>query len=170
MDDEQSKAAEEELLHLLELRNILRHRLWLYEKQEARTKPNTPPDVLIGLSGTREELRLIEAKLRRPKIGSDVLDAIGTDGLFLDVSARLDHLAAALKSFIEQVDASQAADHQARENRQAEVDATLEEHSKELRAQSDILTTINTRGRGRLYVEWAIFVLVVALLILYAVR
>jgi hypothetical protein len=102
VDDEQAKA--EELNHLLELRNILRHRMWLYELQQARTKPNTAPDVLIGLAETRQDLRLVESKIRRPRVGADVLDAIGTDGLFLDVSDRLDTVVATLTGLGERVD------------------------------------------------------------------
>ena len=104
MDTTTQQPVDEELNHLITLRNILRHRMWLYELQQARTKPNTAPDVLIGLAETRQDLRLVESKIRRPRVGADVLDAVGTDGLFLDVSDRLDNVAATLAGLGERVD------------------------------------------------------------------
>jgi hypothetical protein len=163
--DEQT--ADEELAHLLELRNITLHRLWLYEKQEARTRPNTPPNVLLEMAGTRKELRYLDAKIRQPRISTDVLDAVGTDGLVMEVSDRVESLASTFQAFIEHVEAMQANDREAREARQAEVDirleaqdATLQEHTMELRAQSDILTAINTRGHRRQHIEWVILLVV----------
>ena len=151
----------EELAHLLELRNILRHRLWLYEKQAARTHPNTDPDVLLGLAGTRQELRVIEAKIRRPPMDAKVLDAVGTDGLFLDVSERLDQLSEAITSLVAHVDDTQATDRTQREARQHEVDTRLARQDATLETHSDFLTTINTRGHTRQRIEWAILVGVV---------
>jgi hypothetical protein len=182
VDSQEQKADEErraELTHLLEVRNIVLHRLWLYEKQEAVTRPNTPPNVLIEMAGTRKELRLLDAKIRRPHIDTDVLDAVGTDGLVLEVSDRVEELAITFQAFIEHVEAMQEADRQAREARQAEVDTrleaqdtTLEAHTTELRAQSDILTTINRRARWRAALEIATagLVVFVAILLLYVFR
>lgn len=95
---------DDETVHLRKLLNILTHRKRLYELQKARLGERTPPDVDIGLSGTDQEIRLVEAKLRRPKIGADVLEAVGTDGLFLDVSVRLGHLAESVRTLGERVD------------------------------------------------------------------
>jgi hypothetical protein len=187
VDSQEQKADEErraELTHLLEVRNIVLHRLWLYEKQEAVTRPNTPPNVLIEMAGTRKELRLLDAKIRRPHIDTDVLDAVGTDGLVLEVSDRVEELAITFQAFIEHVEAMQEADRQAREARQAEVDTrleaqdtTLEAHTTELRAQSDILTTINERGeareqRARQLKRWALVIgmLLITAILLYVFR
>ncbi len=102
--DEQQRERSEEQQHLLELRNILRHRKMLYELQKARTRPNTAPDVLIGLVETEQELRLVESKLRAPRISANVLEAVGTDGLFLDIARRFDELTAAFGTLITRVD------------------------------------------------------------------
>lgn len=97
---------DDETVHLRKLLNILRHRKRLYELQIARTSPNTDPAVVIGLDGTEQEIRLVEAKLRRPKIGAEVLEAVGTDGLFLDLSVQIAALTDAQQTNNERTEAT----------------------------------------------------------------
>jgi hypothetical protein len=163
-DKEEKQRIAEEIAHLRGIHAILEQRRRLYETQKIRTHPNTPPNVGIELAGTEQEIRLVEAKMRRLRISPKVLDAVGIDGLFADISQRLDQVSKAIEGLAQQVDEQKAADAQLREERQAEVDTTLEAHTTELRAQSDILTTINERSTAidqrsivRQRVDWAIF-------------
>lgn len=63
-------------------------------------------------------------------------------------------------------------DRKEREQRQHALDERLSRQDRELKAQSDILTTINVRGYRRLQIEIAILagVLFVAALLLYVFR
>lgn len=97
-----------EASHLEELRNILRHRERLYVLQRAKTAPNTDPDVLIGLAETQQELRLVEAKRQALRISPEVLQAVGVEGLFLEISAKIDNLASSQQTLNERVDATAA--------------------------------------------------------------
>jgi DNA repair exonuclease SbcCD ATPase subunit len=166
-DKEEKQRLAEELTHLRGIHDILEQRRRLYETQKIRTHPNTPPNVGIELAGTEQEIRLVEAKMRRLRISPKVFDAVGVDGLFADISQRLDQVSKAIEGLAQHVEETQANDREAREARQAEVDirleaqdATLQEHTMELRAQSDILTAINTRGHRRQHIEWVILLVV----------
>ena len=160
MEDDTRERAEE-TAHLRGLRDILEQRRRLYELQKTRTHPNTPPNVAIDLAATEQDIRLIEAKMRRLEISPKVFDAVGVDGLFADISQRLDQLAAAISGLAQHVDDTQAADRTQREARQHEVDTRLARQDATLETHSAILTTINTRGHTRQRIEWAILVGVV---------
>jgi ATP-dependent exoDNAse (exonuclease V) alpha subunit len=142
----------EELTHLKELHNILLHRKWLYELQKARTHPNTAPDVSIGLATTEQEIRVVESKMRRPRIGADVLESVGVDGLFLDVSERLDGLAATIKGFGQRV---------------ATIEITTAEGA--LWREQETRTRVLSQ-RKRLLIDMAILALLLTLLVLQVVR
>jgi hypothetical protein len=133
----------------------------LYELQKAKTRPNTAPDVLIGLAETDQELRLVESKLRAPHISAKVLEAVGTDGLFLDIARRFDELASAFSTLITRVDTIEETTTAGAVWRE-EATRRMEEEQRERKH--------GQRRNFRLLVATVLLVAFVAVLLLYVFR
>lgn len=180
-DEETKRERDEEDVHLREMLNILEHRRRLYELQKVRLGERTTPDIDIGLAETMRDIRLVEAKRKALRVDPKVLEAVGSEGLFLEISSKIDTALSALRTSNERQDAMaerldaielwQAQQQQQRVERQEELDRRLDNQDGALSAitgQLNIhdaaLVTLDRRARWRAAVEVASFLVAAAVL------
>ncbi len=141
-DEELKEQRAAELRAHQEIKNILKHRLLLYQKQRAILGDRTPPDVDIGIAATEQEIRLVEAKMRALRIDPKVLEAVGPEGLFLEISAKIDNLVETTQVQNERLDTIEGRVAEGAAWRETETRARTEGQQKKARRDRLILTTL----------------------------
>lgn len=165
--------------HRARLKRSYTRRLRVLELRAARQGDDTDPATDLEIEDLRAkiaDLQLADAPAPDPEVKEAIRRRFESELDFLIVSFRSinERLTRGEERDVEvekrlgKVEEQHATDRLDREQRQQELDEWRNRQDKELHAQSDVLTTINTRGHKRHRVEWAILIAVIALFVFMA--
>ncbi len=79
----------DDLRQLTEIRNERLHRLRLLEKRQAIEGFHTPPEIIVEIEQTRQELGLVESVMSSP-VSQETVQAIGPAGQYMALAKQMD--------------------------------------------------------------------------------